>query len=342
MTEQTLTLQVGAQRYNKWKAVEINRGIEQLAGAFSLTCADAWALSGQPLPDLRGQRCTVRLNEAPIITGFIEAVEPAYDKQSHDLTIRGRDATGDLVDCAAISDGQGWQSTSLLRMARDLCRPFGVSVSSSLPADTPFRAGRISPGETVAEVLGRAAAVAGCLLVSDGLGGLRITRAGSARANTRLKRGINILSGQGSDDDSNRFARYQVIGQSAGKDADQQILASATDKGVRASRVTVLQVADDVDADKAQQYARWAAATGLARSRRASVVVAGWLDGDRAWWPNTLVTIHDDYLRLDGDYLIAGVSHRIDRRAGKVTVLELTPPGAYTPAPVIDLDEESA
>lgn len=345
--EQSLALTVGGAIYREWKEVTVTRGIEQLSGSFELVCADRWAIHGQPLPSLRGQRCGVSLAASQVIAGYIDGVEPSYSPTDHSLTIRGRDATCDLVDCAALVDGQGWRDTSLLRMAQDLCKPFGIRVSADVPKDTPFRSGRISPGETIGEVLARAAAVAGCLLVADGVGGLRITKAGSGRASTRLRRGVNIIGGGGLEDDSQRFAEYRVIGQGSESESEaseisQQILASSHDKGVRKGRITVIQVSDDLDGDKARQVANWAAASALARSKRAEVMVRGWLDGDRPWMPNSLVTITDDWLRLDGEYLIAQVSNRLNDRDGKSTVLSVTPREAYVPAPVIDLDEVEA
>lgn len=335
-----LVLQVGATRYDRWKEVRVVRSIEQIAGSFELVCADAWALRGEPLPPLVGQRCTVSIADQLVITGFIDAVEPGYNADSHDLILRGRDATADLVDSAARIDGQGWKNTTLVGMARDLCQPFGIAVESTLP-ETRYRAARISPGETVAEVLQRAAAVAGGLLVSYGDGRLTLTRAGSGKASTPLRRGTNILSGRGTEDASQRFARYQVVGQGSEADSDtpaiaQQVLATATDPGARAGRLQVIPVSDDLDRAKAQQLASWHAANALARSRTAELTVRGWLDGKSPWPLNTLVTVSDDWLRLDGEYLVAGITHRIDDREGQVTALTLAPREAYVPEPIVD------
>lgn len=338
-----LVLRVNGARYERWKQVRVSRGIEQIAGSFELVLADGWALSGDPLPALVGQVCEVLIDNQPIITGHIDAVDVGYDANRHDLILRGRDNTADLVDCAAFIDGQGWQNSSLLRVARDLCKPYGIAVVSDLPADTAFRSARISPGETVAEVLSRGAAVAGGLLISYGRGQLHLSRAGTGRANTVLKRGVNILANSSREDSSQRFASYQVIGQGSeagGLDAiaQQQVLATATDAGARANRRRVIVVSDDLDNGKAQQLANWHAANALARGRNAEVRVRGWMDGARPWQLNTLVRVVDPWARMDGDYLIAGIGHGLDDTEGQVTTLSVAPREAYVPEPVVDLE----
>ena len=338
----TLTLKVGSSLYTEWKHVDVTRSIEQLSGSFDLTLADKWAIRGEQRPNLVNQRCSIMIAGTTIITGYIDAVQANVGSESHDLIIRGRDVTGDLVDCAAIVDGQGWENTTLLSMATELCKPHGVSVALSGPQDVAFRSGRVSPGETIAEVLSRAAAVSGCLLVSDGVGGLLITQAGSRRASQQLRQ-AQILGGSFSEDASHRFETYHVIGQSneayGAPSFSQQIMKSATDRGARKGRVTFVQVSDHLTDDQAQQMANWTAANALAMGIRGELIVRGWMDGAQPWRINSLVNVDYPKLAMKGEFLIAGVTHSIDDRQGQISTLSLTPRNAYVPAPVIDIGE---
>nr|WP_275949578.1 contractile injection system protein, VgrG/Pvc8 family [Nevskia ramosa] len=317
-----------------------------MAGQFELVCADRWAINGQQRPILPGLSCTVKLFGTAVITGFIDEASPSYSPSEHSLSIRGRDATGDLVDCAARTDGQSWAGRTLLQIAVDVCKPFGIPVRLDGPAGAPFRSQAVSPGETAMEVLSRAARQRGYLLVSDSLGGLLITRTGSRRATRALRLGVDILDGSATYSHTERFNRYDVIGQDNEQSYDgaeslaQQVLASASDPAIRKSRVTVIDVPDASDVGAARQLALWAAATRKARGERAELTVRGWLDGAAPWAANTLVRIDDAWLGLASEYLIAGVSFSLDDQGGQITRLSVTPPAAYTPEPLIESSSE--
>lgn len=341
-----VTLQIGDQQYTGWKAISISTGIEQLAGQFELQCADRWAINGQRRPILPGLPCTVRLFNTPVITGYIDEANPSYGANEHALSIRGRDATGDLVDCAASTDGQSWEGRTLLQIAADVCKPFGIPVRLDGAVGDVFRKQAISPGETAMEVLSRAARQRGYLLVSDAIGGLLITRTGIRHATRSLRLGVDMLAGSATYSHAERFNRYDVIGQdnehlNEGSEAlAQQVKASATDPAIRRTRVTVIDVPDATNRGVARQLALWTAATRKARGERAELTVRGWRDGNKPWAANTLVRVDDPWLGLAGDYLIASVAFSIDDQGGQMTRLSVTPPAAYTPEPLIESSSE--
>ncbi|WP_043112818.1 phage baseplate assembly protein [Solimonas flava] len=349
----TLTLLVDGTRYEGWKAVTVTRGIEQLAGAFEVTCADRWAIAkpAQPLPVLRGKTCTVLIDDQVVITGFIDAAPPRYSARGHELIVRGRDATGDLVDSSATTDGGGWQNRSLKAIATDLCKPFGirVSVDAAVARDAaqPFLYQHLQLGETCQAALTRLARIRGCLLVSDSAGGLLITRAGSARAATALVLGENILSADAEDSCAERFHSYRVIAQDRQSDYNdgetaQQVLGTAIDRDVRAGRLLIIDAQDATDAGGAAQLAAWTSATRAAAGQRVRYTVRGWLDGARPWQPNTLVSVRDPWARFDGDYLIATVTYTLDTQGGEITQLDVVPRDAYKPLKLREVDPAEA
>lgn len=356
-----LMLKVGGKVYSGWEALSVQTGIEQLAGQFSLHCADRWAIAGQKRPMVRGQAASIEIAGHPVITGRLDATAPEFDPEHHELVLEGRDATGDLVDCAAETDGQGWSNRTLEQVAIQLCKPFGVPVTidgasgpgfkrsifdktGKVSARNPFRTLRINPGETVHQVLSRAAQLRGYLLVSDGLGGLRITRAGAGgKARTLLRHPGNIIGGRQRDSEAERFHTYKIFGQAnqafSFGTQQEQLLATATDAAIRASRVTVITTSEDVDATSAQALADWTAANRLARGIEAYVLVRGWLDVDTPWRHNMTVDIDCPWLDLHGEYLISSVQFQVGLRVGQVATLGLTLPAAYVPAPANEVDE---
>ena len=75
--------------------------------------------------------------------------------------IRGRDRTGDLVDCSAATMPGEWQNELLDRIVQSLIDPFGISVTVDTDIGEPFRKFRIDEGETVFEAIDRACRYSG-------------------------------------------------------------------------------------------------------------------------------------------------------------------------------------
>lgn len=332
-----IALLVGGQQFTGFKSVDVGCGIEQFAGTFDVECADRWAINGQVTPLLEGVPCTVQIYGQTVITGFIDASNPRYGKDEHSLNVTGRDAAGDLVDCAAVSDGFGVLNRTLPQIAQDLCAPFGiaVSVAPGVDAGPAFQYQRINVGETVFEVLSRLAQIRGVLIVSDGQGGIQITQAGTARASTRLQLGVNIKAAEAVHSIQQRFHEYLVYGQTFELDnpaAAQQVLGRATDNyaAIRSARKTIIDPVEPSDIYQADRLARWVANTRRAQGKRAIFTVKGWRDGKTPWRHNTIVPVDDPWSRFQGDYLICGVRFRIDKDEGEVAQLSVVPADAYT------------
>lgn len=332
-----IALTVGGQKFTGFKSVRVSCGIEQFAGAFEMECADRWAIKGQTTPLLEGEPCSVQIYGQTVITGFIDASNPRYGRDEHALNVTGRDAAGDLVDCAAVSDGFGVLNRTLPQIAQDLCAPFGigVSVAPGVDAGPAFQYQRINVGETVFEALSRLAQIRGVLIVSDGQGGIQITQAGTVRATTRLQLGVNIKAGEAIHSVQQRFREYLVYGQTFELDnpaAAQQVLGRATDSyaAIRSARKTIVDPVEPSDIYMATKLAQWVANTRRAQGERATFTVKGWLDGAAPWKHNTVVAIDCPWTRFQGDFLICGVRFELDKEEGEVTHLSVVPRDAYS------------
>jgi prophage tail gpP-like protein len=337
-----VSLSVGGRIFTGWKDVEITRGLEQLAGTFRLESADPWSIRGETPPILEGMACTVKVYGQTVITGFVDNCDVSYDKESHGLTITGRDRAGDLVDCAAISEGYGILSQSLLQIAQALAKPFGISVSNSAgkQGTQAFEYQRINVGETIFECLARLAQIRGVLIVSDGLGGIQICQAGTSRARTPLQRPGNILACKATHSVAQRFHTYLVFGQGLDIDSSSaSVVGSATDNDpvIRTARVTHVDPVEPTDILNATALAQWTANVRRAQGQRASYTVKGWQDGTgasaRPWLPNSIVSIQDTWGRFQGSFLIAGVHYKIDEDEGEVATLDVVPRAAYSLIP---------
>lgn len=313
-------LKVGGAIYGGWKSIRIERGMEQIAGTFTLSTTERWAGQAERRPIKPGQACQVLIDGTPVITGYVDDVQPSYDKEQHGVTINGRDKTGDLVDCSAIYKSGMWAAGSKLnKIAEDLCKPFGIKVidrvrGGAIPQDIS------SAHATVFECLERAARMKAVLLMSDGLGNLVITRASTQRIATQLDEGENILSASGNFSWKDRHSKYIILAQAADRDdsfsppSNTSPSGSAEDAVIKASRYRplIVQAEDQGNGVTLKQRAEWERNVRLGRGNRATITVHGWQHSAGLWEPNTLVPVRSPYLDVDADLLIASVAYTLD------------------------------
>ncbi len=329
-------LLIDGRAYSGWSEARIERGIDRLAGAFELVVSNRWKDRDTATAIRPGAACALMLDGDKAITGYVDEVIIEYNDAQHQVTIRGRDRAGDLVDCSAPL--RQWSGRTLSGVAQELCEPFGIAVTDNVGDETPFRRLKTEPGETVFELLERAARLRGLLLVSDGNGAIEITRTGKTRAPTALELGKNILSVAASYSHAGRFSETRVLGQQPGGDFlfgenAAQVLGTANDPRITRHRPTLLVAEDPIDAQAAATRARWQSSVAYGRSMTVQVTVAGWRHAEGLWEPNRRVLVRDDFLGLDAWLLVVGVAHVLDRN-GSRTELTLMPPEAFEPEPL--------
>lgn len=327
---------IGSTAYGGWKSLAIERGIEQLAGTFEFKVS-AWATDGSAAKDIKnGAKAAVSIDGTTVISGFVDAKDLSHSAEEHTISITGRDAAADLVDASALHKTGQWSDQGMLAIARDLTQPFGISVSSDTDLGKPFTKWNIEPGETVFENLDRMARHRGVLVVSDGSGGVLLTRAGQGRAPTKLVLGENILSGHVTHSNLDRFSEYIVLGQRPSDDdslAEQitELSGRAKDAAITRYRPSIEIVEDVADTETLRKRALWRRNVQAARGIRATINVQGWTHEKGLWTPNTRVTVTDERLELDEtELLIVKVRHALDEN-GTLTQLTLTIPEALTP-----------
>lgn len=286
-------LRVNGRDYIGWTSVRVTRGIEQIAGSFELSVTDKWA-GASPMPIQPGDRCQVLIASYQLIDGYVDDRSVNYSKDSHSITITGRDKTGDLVDCStAVRQTKG---QTLLQIASAACKPFGIGVVANADVGKVFANSYAETGQTVFDLLSTLAAHRGVLLLSDGKGNLIIGKEGTAAAPVALVFGKNIESCSARDSMRDRFSDYSALYQPAQSDFSSgtvatQASAQAADAGARSPRPLIMVVDEGGDLASKVKYERNVRA---GRARSISYTVSGWLaDGARLWQPNTRVTVTD-------------------------------------------------
>ena len=330
--------------YRNWTSARVSRSIEQACGDFTLELADREFSEGLPPPILPGSECELRvragLSGPPqiAVTGYVDDVSVNYDAQGHSTGVAGRDKAADLVDCSAAHGSGQWSGRTILQIARDLCRPFGITPKKDVDEGKAFSEFAIEEGESVFDCLRRAALMRGLLLISDGRGGIVFTRAGKSGAASPLELGRNIEQAAVQLSWKDRFSAYTVKGQGSGAgtpddSAAPALQAKAKDEGITRHRPLIVLAEEAASIQDVRTRADHERSVRLARGLRYTATVGSWFDSDgNLWEPNTLVPVKDERARLDGRLLLVSVALQLDE-GGSSAVLELVAPEAYSLLP---------
>jgi prophage tail gpP-like protein len=340
MSADNVQLLVNSRVYGGWESVEITRSIETMAGSFSLKVAERWAGQQVIAQIIPGDQCQLTIDGSPVITGWVDDVAFEYDEKSHEVTVTGRDAAGDLVDCSAPYIGGQKFNADVVGLISDIARPFGINVRSDIEGLAPIPEFVIHPGQKAGEAIAQICSFAALLPVSDGLGNLVLTRGGLSGAQAPLKLGKNIRKASGKFSAKDRYQTYQVLGQANGSGNVDPAAAvggngSSTDAGVTRHRPLII-IADfmAVGNEAYQRRALWEQTVRAGREFSATHTVKGWRDdAGMLWNPNATVRVDDDFAGIHDTMLVSGV-HFSQTLAGTTTALTITRPQAFDLIPM--------
>lgn len=344
-----IDLIVNGLRYQGWKSARVTRSLESIAGSFDLEVSERWD-NNDPWPIAEGDTCRIEVAGEIVIEGFIDKRRKSGTATSRTLSYSGRDRAADLADCSAITKWT-FRDVDVVGLATELARPHGIRVSVQAGLGAVLAKNKkivVSPGDTGWEVISKVAAAAGVLVVSDGAGGILITRSSKERATSLVEgEGGNLLAASSEFDASDRFYRYLVSSQVPGTDEASgeatRIQAEATDPAVgRPNRVLLIRPDRGYSAADSKKRADWEARIRAARSEKVSCMVQGWRQHARGklWTVGALSRVRAVKLAgVDGDMLISQVDYTISDDGGQVTQLGLVRPDAFTPEPTATVRE---
>lgn len=327
-----ITLLVDGQAYGGWERVEIQRSIEQMAGAFVLQVTTKWDGQTEPYQLREGLPCSVLIGGEPVITGYIDDYSPQCDPESSTINIHGRDKTCDLVDCSAIHKSGQWHNVGLVRIVEDICKPFGIAVvvDDAVELGDKFKSFALEEGETAFCAIDRACRMRAVLCTSTPLGEVLLTRASDEDVGVQLIEGVNMKVFGARHSWRERYSLVTIKGQGKGDDDESgeavaHAKAEAKDEEINRYRPLVVVAEHGAGLKSLSDRAKWEVKVRMGRGKRGTCTVVGWrvgTDGQvgRMWQPNTLVYIDSPRLNLAADMLIVGCTYRISEQ-GKVTEL---------------------
>jgi len=333
-------LLVNGMIYEGWTSFNIVRSIEAPSGSFNLTVSDKWPGQTKPWPIEPGDECQVNLGGESLVTGYVDETTYSLTAESRDLTVVGRDKTGDLVDCSYVDKPDQWRGADSAAIAQALAAPFGISVNYEGTPEA-FKNFKVEPGETAHEAIIRLGKLKGCLAWPDGRGNLNIGPAGSRSLGLTIRE-TEFISCRVTHSLVDRFSDYQVKGQrptvSDGKNElkakeDTQTREDAQDPAVK--RYRPLMLLSEGPGAEAKERALWEAAARAGRGLEVEVVVPGFTHSGGGLWPiNMLVGVSSPGICLADELLISQVQFDYGPQSGHTTTLTLCRPDAFKPEPV--------
>lgn len=338
---QSVVMYLGGTRsaFHGWEDLTIKKDLEQLATTFSFKIPQSFREANKTFKLAPQTRVQINVNEQPVITGRIETLNSSLSSEENSITVSGRSLTGDLVDCAVVGPME-YVNISLDKLARELIKPFGLKVFLSANPKVISKVS-IKPGDKVFEVLDKYARGQGLFWVTTREGNLRLAFPGNSKSDSRIEEHVNLKSGSVNIDETQRFAKYIVRGQSSADDDFPGVVAgtpeaTALDNGVNRYRPTIDIAEGNLTQELAKSRAQWEAGYKLARCFQILVTVQGWQQETGILWGlNQLTPVVSETLGLNGIFLSNSVEHIRSRSEGTVTRIGLTLKNAYSISPAI-------
>ncbi len=356
-----IVLEINGTPYTGFTSAAASKSMTDISGEFTFSVSALGEL--QKFPIKNGSEARILVDNKPFITGYVEAVDIDYDSNSHQISVKGRDKTCDIVDNTVGGDLSFTAGISLQEIIQKVLESYGlensIKVSSNVQLDVfdSNELGNISlqSGETAFNFIVKYAAKRQVLTMSDGDGNILLARTPSDedRLNTILTSSPNyqgtILNAKVSYDNTKRFYKYIILSQQnsvtkglvteIGDTVDNAKIVSMTavayDEDIRHTRIRYLMQNSESDNEQQslQDRVQWEANHRMATGFKYTATVQGFSpinDQANIWQPNMLVMINDEYCDiLNQLLLIKSVSFKYGLD-GSTTTLELIDKDGYS------------
>ncbi|MFT8896773.1 MAG: phage baseplate assembly protein [Acetobacter sp.] len=200
--ERSMRVVVDGAELTSWTTAEVGRDLADIAGGYRIQFDDAARDASAGFADQTS--ASVVHEHMPVeiyvlgelvLRGHVEDLQTRVTPQEATGTFSGRDLVGDLVDCVANPLGPvEYRNVSLMSVAGSLVQPFGLSIDSDVDTGTPFTLVALDEGEPAMGSIEKLSRQRGVLVVSDGVGGVRLTKAGQQQAAGALTFPGNVIS----------------------------------------------------------------------------------------------------------------------------------------------------
>ena len=341
-----VTLLVDDTEHFGWTGMSVRRSLSSLCGSFELSLSPNWDTIPLGWKAKPGQKCTLKLENTPLLVGFIEQISEGISENERAIRVSGRDITCDLVDSHPVGLKRVWQSPSVKSLAEYLSSPFQIKIREEAIGKGPLRVFSIQD-ETIYSALERAAKLRQLILYTDETGALVISRPAVIKQNQGvLVEGSHVLSAERTTNTSNRFAEYRMYvmntGALDGNEENLKVFSEAKDREIARKRVMQFSPEGYAQAQNGKLRLEWEKTVRQAKSEKITVNIPHWFNADQKPWKlNRLVTLEIPSLSVSGDYLVSGVSFYLDSESGPKATLECESPKVYSVDPTLFIQENT-
>lgn len=344
-----VSLTIGNVKWAGWQDIRISRGCERMPADFDISVTEKYLDPGK-IDIQPGMACTLSIGEVPVINGYVDVYAASLGADEHSVRIAGRSRCSDIVDCHAVVPNGQLGNCDIVRLATELCKPFGVTVITqnvTLPPDPKDRIIQffnVNLGETPYNLIETCARYMALLVYDNADGNLVLASVGTSAHASGFAEGVNVMEANVSFRMDERYSEYSphlFSIQSLNDFSDPNKgndFPSVYDKGVPRYRpFFVISEQQDYRGFLAERRALWEMQRRRGRSQMVRVVCDSWHDSAGVLWaPNVLAPLHLPSLKLPNKkWLITGVTFYKDDRMGTRAELELMPPESMTVEPSI-------
>lgn len=358
-----LRLRLGELAFEGFTQIEVVRDLAEISGGFTLrgwepVRSRAFLGGASNLADAAGaaagQRAELSIDGELALLGWVD--ELRLETQGEDLqcTIQGRDMAGDLVDCSALPDGPAeLLGLTLTEIVARIAQPFDLTVRAEVDVGARFPRFGIDPGEGAMDAIEKACRQRAILCVSDGVGGLVLTRGGQQRGPAPIRLGQHPLDSDVTLSWRERYSEVIVKGQTE-KAAGNRAAAApintalppdavapalpppaaapavreragvlmtgrARDAAITRHRPRVVLAQTQSGGASVQEQADWAVRIQRGRGTVLLYTLPDWRAGQeqRLWRPNELVEVDDRLAGIQEEMLVVGVTWLWDEQGAR-------------------------
>jgi prophage tail gpP-like protein len=336
MTPAEVALKLDDQVIEGWNEYAITSHLYTADTSFRLSLS---APGGLEISE--GAHCRISVGEHLILTGLVDQVVESDTKNSHGITVTGRDLMGTVIDeyCTTFKTYEGWTvraaAEKLLAPLPYISRKNIVFADGAESLSVARGYTQVEPGATVFETLRGIAASRGLLFYCRADGTLVFAKPKTGGASAfRLTRdvndeGNNIKSGSRTRNLAARWRTVKVIGQqqsevSFDSASDVNVSATVEDASHPLSHKTMVVGYND-DGTSAKRQADLILQRQRLEGFALQYQVQGHLFAGKPWAINELCEVVDKRRKppVQGSYLIVGRSFSRSKIGGTTTSITL-------------------
>lgn len=283
-----------------------------------------------------GDLCSIFVNRKIVLAGIVDTVKRSLSKQGPSLSFEGRSVASILTDSCVTKFST--LPTKIDALAERLVRPLpfigkkDFVYNGAKKESVSRKFVEISPGDTVFEVIKRAANSQGYLFWASPDGKFvfdkPLVRGEADYKIHALEDGseMDYIEGSVERTINGVHSEVKVVGESQDGDDIKYVMATAKNGDMPFAKPLVVNWNENDG--PAKRTAELQVAVEKASSTRLEYTLKGFSQNGKVWQINKFVDVRDDYNGVEDAYLVKSVTFTLDRQSGMRTKLELQPGGS--------------